>query len=207
MTQKSIYEQLIGDDFKQLHPKIQARYSKPPGTPFEAEGTMHQIITGAKWLSPIYKTASHFKFLLPEGGINIPFKLHHVLEVCPNGEAIERWERYFYFKGKTYPFKSFMTVDANHQIAKDHFGEPNLASSELNFSVTKEGRLIIRTGTQHMSLGNINLPLPRAMQGIGMVEEGYDDEKDVYTIHLSIRNPIIGQLMAYSGEFKEKIQD
>ena len=62
MSQKSIYEQLIGADFHQLHPKIQVRYSKPPGTPFEAEGIMHQIITGAKWLSPIYKMASRFQF-------------------------------------------------------------------------------------------------------------------------------------------------
>ena len=99
-----------------------------------------------------------------------------------------------------------MTVDKHYTLAKDHFGEPNLACSELQFSVTKEGRLIIRTGTQYMAVGNTYIPLPRHMQGIGMVEEGYDDKKGVHTIHLSIRNPIIGQIMAYSGEFKEIIR-
>lgn len=207
MTQKSIYEQLIGEDFNQLHPKIQARYSKPPGTPFVAEGVMHQIMTGAKWMSPLYKAASRFQFLLPEGGENIPFKIRSVLEVLPNGEAVERWERAFYFQDKTHHFKSFMTVDHTHTIAKDHFGDPNLANSELHFSVTKEGRLIIRTGAQYMAIGNVNIPLPRNMQGIGLVEEGYDDVKGTHTIHLSIHNPIFGQLMAYSGEFKEIIEE
>lgn len=207
MTQKSIYEELIGEDFKQLHPKIQAKYSKTPGTPFIAEGIMHQIVTGAKWMSPIYKAASRFQFLLPEGGTNIPFKVRSVMEELPNGEAVERWEREFLFGDKTHKFKSFMTVNAEHTIANDHFGEPTLAASELQFSVTKEGRLIIRTGTQYMTVGGMKIPLPRNMQGIGLVEEGYDDFNEVHTIHLSIHNPIFGQLMAYSGEFREIVEE
>ena len=206
MAQLSVYEQLLGEDFYKLHPKIQQRYSKQAGTPFEAQGIMHQVATGYKWLSPMYKIGSQFKFLLPEGGRNIPFHLKSVMEILPSGEAIERWDRTFYFPTAEHRFKSFMTVNAERTVAIDHFGEPNVATSELKFSVTKEGRLIIQTGAQYAKLLAFGIPLPRMMQGIGLVEEGYDEEKEKYTIHLSTRNPLLGQFMAYSGEFEEIIK-
>jgi hypothetical protein len=40
------------------------------------------------------------------------------------------------------------------------------------------------------------------LKGVVTVEEGYDDTNEVYTIKVSIRNRLIGRLMAYEGIFK-----
>lgn len=62
---------------------------------------------------------------------------------------------------------------------------------------------MITSGTQKVVLGKKEIPIPNLFQGRVTVLEGYDDVKDVYTIHVSIYNSLIGRIMMYAGEFKE----
>jgi len=47
----------------------------------------------------------------------------------------------------------------------------------------------------------IEIPLPRLFQGLATVIERYDDEQELYQIHVTVRNPLIGRVFSYEGTF------
>lgn len=199
----SIYQRLLGDDFQKLHPKLQERYALPLGKPFYAAGTMAKIETGAKWLKPFLALTTKWKFLFPESGKNVPFSIKNTCRTLPTGEEEIYWERAFYFEKVTRHFNAFMTIDANRGVVKDYLGEPSLFYSDLRFNVTPDGRLHIHSGLQRVVIGRFEIPIPRLLEGVVKVEEGYDETREVFTIQVDIKNRIIGRLMEYKGVFKE----
>lgn len=69
-----IYETLLAKDFNRLHPKLQERYRLPFGLPFHAQGTMHVIHSGPRFLRPLYQLFTKTNFLFPEYGEEIPLQ-------------------------------------------------------------------------------------------------------------------------------------
>jgi hypothetical protein len=198
----TIYEELLGEDFQRLHPNLQARYALPIGKPFHGVGTMSKIETGATWLIPFLKLATRWQFLFPENGKDVPFTIKNTCRSLPTGEAEIYWERTFYFEEVTRYFNAFMTIETKRSVVKDYLGEPSLFYSDLKFAVTPEGRLHISSGSQRIIVGNLEIPIPRLLEGVVIVEEGYDDAREVFTIQVDIKNRIVGRVMAYEGEFK-----
>lgn len=196
-----IYQALLGEDFQKLHPKLQERYLLPMDEPFIATGIMQKIESGTKMLAPFYKLATNINFLFPESGEHIPFSIRNSCQVLDNEEYEVEWERTFYFGETIRRFDAKMTVDTKRQVVKDYLGSPSLFYSDLHFSVTNEGRLLIRSGMQRLVLGKLEVPMPKILEGKVIVEEGYDDTRNVYTIHVSIHNPLFGRLMMYAGQF------
>lgn len=199
----TIYSTLLGEQFQQLHPKLQHRYALPLDKAFYAQGTMHQIQTGSKWLTPFYQFASKLNFLFPESGENIPFTIANRSVINQNNEAEVSWERTFFFPEATRKFNAKMTIDLDKQLVKDYLGDVPLFYSDLLFDVTQEGFLVITSGTQKVVVGGKEVLLPNLLKGRVTVLEGYDDVKGVYTIHVSIYNSLIGRIMMYAGEFTE----
>jgi hypothetical protein len=200
----TIYQNLLGEDFKRLHPKLQKRYTLPRDKPFCASGIMTSIQSGSKWLYPLLKLATHWRFLFPESGKNIPFTIKNTCRSISSELEEVYWERTFYFDKVTRYFNAFMTIDSERKVVKDYLGEPSLFYSDLYFEVTSEGNLVIRSGSQRLVFGRIEIPIPSFLEGVVEVEEGYDDAREVFTIRVHIRNRIVGRMMAYEGEFKEQ---
>ncbi|WP_142829633.1 DUF4166 domain-containing protein [Planococcus soli] len=199
----TIYSTLLGKKFGKLHPKLQHRYTLPIDQTFYAEGHMQQIQTGSKLLSPFYLLASKLNFLFPESGENIPFTIANRCRINQNDEAEVSWERSFFFPESVRKFNAKMTIDLEKQLVKDYLGDVPLFYSDLLFKVTKEGFLMITSGTQKVAVGKKELKIPNIFQGRVVVLEGYDEVKEVYTIHVSIYNSLIGRIMMYAGEFTE----
>lgn len=197
----TIYQTLLGEDFKRLHPELQQRYTLPVDEPFFATGVMKKIESGAAWMRPFYIVAARTKFLFPESGENIPFSIRNTCKVLPAGELEVLWERSFHFAKKTRNFDARMTIDPVRKVVKDYLGSPSLFYSDLHFTVTKKGKLLIRSGVQRFVLSKMELPIPKVLEGRVIVEEGFDDMRQVFTIHVSIHNPMFGRLMMYAGEF------
>jgi hypothetical protein len=201
----TIYSTLLAEKFQQLHPKLQYRYSLPLNESFHARGVMYQIQTGSKLLHPFYKLVAKANFLFPESGENIPFTISNRSILNKAEEAEIYWERTFYFPEAIRKFNAKMTANLEHHIVKDYLGDRSFFYSDLLFDVTAEGYLMISSGKQKFVLGNIEIPIPNALKGRVAVMEGFDEVKDVYTIHVSIYNDVIGRIMMYAGEFKESV--
>lgn len=196
----SVYQQLLGTSFQQLHPKLQHRYATNPGDIFRAQGIMHEISHGRELLAPFYYAAAKMDFLFPEQGHNIPFYLEHrCIKTGLETYDIE-WQRNFYFPEKTRQFNSVTHVNLIKHDAYDLLGKPTMMRSNLLLDVTRDGHLITRTNAQHL-LGL--MPLPDFFKGKAIVEDGYDDERQCYTIYATVYNELLGTIIMYGGSFTE----
>lgn len=196
-----IYETLLGNDFFKLHPKLQERYRLPLNEEFFAKGTMDVIQTGPKIMRPIYNIFTRNQFLFPESGGNIPFTISNRSYLNENKLGAVYWERTFFFPNATRKFNATMTVDLDRNVVKDYLGDPAIFYSDLQFHVTKEGFLLIKSGNQRVISPFQEMRLPRKLTGRVTVLEGYDDKLNVFTIHVSIFNDVIGRMMQYAGTF------
>lgn len=197
-----IYETLLGADFERLHPKLQQRYHLSLDEPFHAAGTMQVIHSGPAYLRPMYLLFTKNRFLFPESGEMVPFTIANTCHINDQ-QAEVYWERTFHFPNATRQFNARMTVDLERKIVKDYLGDPSLFYSDLQFDVTKDGFLMIRSQEQRVVLGKKELSLPTMLTGRVVVTEGYDDALGVYTIHVSIFNDVIGRMMMYAGKFTQ----
>lgn len=196
-----IYETLLADKFKQLHPKLQERYELPINEEFFASGTMQVIKSGPKLLRPMYALFTNNHFLFPESGEDVPFTISNKSYINDKGLAEVYWERTFYFPGATRKFNATMTIDLERKVVKDYLGDPAIFYSDLQFDVTQDGSLLIRSSEQRVIIGRHEIGLPRVLKGRVTVTEGYDDVRNQYTIHVSIFNDLIGRMMMYAGYF------
>ena len=197
----SIYRKVMGSDFSRLHPMLQKRYDFPEGTVFKASGTMNEIRGGPKWLYPIFRAGVKWKLLFPEHGKDIPFTIKNTAFVGKNDEHQIYWERIFHFGDKKRYFNALMSLDAERLVIKDYLGDPPLLYSDLAFIVTEEGHLTIKSLNQRFVLGKIEIPLPKLFQGLATVTEKYDEARKLYEIYVTVKNPLIGTVFSYEGEF------
>ncbi|OAT82447.1 hypothetical protein A6P54_07790 [Bacillus sp. MKU004] len=197
----TIYKELLGAEFKKLHPKLQERYMLSVGKPFQGTGTMSKIETGPAWLKPFLTYAVRRKFLFPESDNDVPFTIKNSCRLMESGETEVYWERSFFFEEVTRHFNAFMTIDAARGVVKDYLGEPSLFYSDLNLSVSHDGGLRIRSGSQRFIAGKFEIKLPSLFKGEVAVEEGYDEVSRCYTIKVDIHNKFIGRMMTYEGTF------
>ncbi|MER2000238.1 MAG: DUF4166 domain-containing protein [Lysinibacillus sp.] len=198
-----IYETLLAENFSKLHPKLQERYRLPLNEEFFASGMMHTICSGPKLLRPLYQLFTKNRFLFPEGGTNIPFTISNKSYLNDEQQAEVYWERTFYFPDATRKFNATMTVDLKRKVVKDYLGDPSIFYSDLQFDVTKDGFLLIRSKEQRVVIGRAEFGLPRLLTGRVTVTEGFDDVQNVYTIHVSIFNDVMGRMMLYAGTFTQ----
>lgn len=196
-----IYEALIGEQFQRLHPKLQERYKIGPSDTFEATGVMEVMRSGPKLMKPIYHAMTYNDFLIPESGTDIPFSLTYYVRNFDGVRAEVIWEREFYFPNTTRKFTTNMKIDLTTKTGTDYLGDPAVFSSNVRFDVTQEGFLLMRSLEQHVVLGPFEIPVPKSLAGQGVVIEGYDEERDVYTIEVAFTNAA-GPLVMYKGTFQ-----
>lgn len=197
----SIFKKVMGPDFTRLHPMLQKRYNLTEGMVFKASGIMNEIKGGPKWLYPIFRAGVRWKLLFPEHGKSIPFSIINRAFISNDGQSKVHWERIFHFGRKKRYFNALMSLDAERLVIQDYLGEPALLYSDLALTVTDEGHLTIESLGQRLVLGKVEIPLPKVFQGLATVTEKYNEEKAVYEITVTVKNPLIGVIFAYEGVF------
>lgn len=197
-----VYETIIGPDFYKLHPMLKERYSLQLGETFKSQGVMEVMETKPSAFKPIYRILSKFKFIVPESGKNIEFDMQYTLTHVDEKMAIYKWVRKFYFPNETYEFHTRMVVDFETGIVKDYMGAPSVVNSHLQFDVTKDGELMTRSTAVDAVIAKQDIPTPTMIAPKALVLEGYDEQSQYYTIHLSIYHPLLGTMMSYAGKFR-----
>lgn len=200
----SIYKDVLGANFEQLHPMIQQRYDIQIDKPFRGEGQMREIRGGPRWLYPLFFFGTYWKLLFPEKGTNIPFTIENTARIGKAGEKEVYWERIFFFPKKKRYFNALMSLDLKRKVIQDYLGDPPLVYSDLVFTVTPRRGIRIESENQRLVLGKIEIPLPRLFRGLATVEEHYLDERQAFHIQVTVKNPLIGIVFTYEGEFWPK---
>ncbi|QGJ70937.1 DUF4166 domain-containing protein [Planctomycetales bacterium 10988] len=199
----SIYQQVLGSDFKKLHPKIQQRFGFDSGDRIASVGTgvMEEVWRGPLYTLPFLYVGTWRRIMFPEHGKNIPFKVENYSYRDRFGRETVTWIRTFE-NDKRRRFDAYMIYSPQRKCIVDYLGSHQHLAVDLDLSVDEEGGLNIRSGAQRFYEGPLAFIFPPFFSGIAEVREWYDDEAETFRIQVEVTNPTWGRLFGYQGSFQ-----
>ncbi|RLQ93370.1 DUF4166 domain-containing protein [Falsibacillus albus] len=198
----SIYEEILGDNYQRLHPRLQERYRLTGTKRFTAAGVMKEITGGHFLIRQLFRFGIKLKMLFPERGRNIPFRIENsVIRNVSDKEAVV-WNREFIFGNKRRHFDAVMEMGERDEEIVDYFGEPSFFVSTLSVEVTENGSIHFQSQKQYIRILGRDLPILRWFYGCATILESYNDSLKCFEIEVHITNPIFGTLLSYNGMFR-----
>ena len=93
----SIYQQVLGADYRRLHPKIQERFGFSSKDEIAAigTGTMERIWHGRFYTLPFLYIGTWRRIMFPERGVNVPFSIQNYAYLDRFGRETVTWVRTF----------------------------------------------------------------------------------------------------------------
>lgn len=210
-----IYRLALGDDFSKLAPELQEYFSLAAGSGFYGigEGVFDVVGCRQKWLRPLLALAGGEEAFFPEYGEGIPFRIENHAHVDPFGRPALTARREIYFPSGTRLFHdttSAITIlgdQGNGERARlvDHVGRYRRLVTNLDISVTAEGRLRGVSNASRLFLGPLRIPLPAALDARAYAEQWWDNDEGKHRIQVKVLQPQIGLVLVYAGRFDYRL--
>ena len=191
-----VFQMLLGADWRELGEIIRRHYflRTYSDDQISVVGIMDEVHSSriARLVIPLTRL---FGSLVPYQGTDVPIVVHY--SARPDADTIH-WDRVFDFPGrKPFHFRSYMEPCGDHQVIEFvRFGVG------MKLRVTAEGgALVFRDVGYVWRLFGVDVPLPVGLLlGKAYVEERpLDGER--FTMKMSLRHPLFGELFRYSGTF------
>ncbi|MEH6941972.1 DUF4166 domain-containing protein [Bacillus sp. JJ722] len=199
----SIYETLLGEAYKKMHPKLQKRYCLTDQSGFIGKGIMDSITGGNFVVRQFLRLGVRFRLFFSERGKDIPFTIVNTVIKNEQGQQIVEWRRTFDFQNVSRHFDAVMYLDDYKQEIIDDFGMPSVMTSTLAFHVDECGAVHITSKKQWLQMFGKRISLPKCLYGVAHIVEAFDDENDCFLISVHVRNPLVGTVFSYNGTFRE----
>lgn len=202
MKCRSIYEEVMGDEFSRLHPKIQERFgfNSESGKRAVGRGTMATVWHGPFYTLPFLMIGTWRNIMFPEQGTNIPFTIENWAYIDSFGRETVTWLRTFQV-GHGRRFDAYMVRDPHRNIVVDYLGTHEHLAVDIQLSVAGNGGLHLDSIDQRFYEGFVGFRFPMLFSGVASVCEWYDDDLGKFRIEVEVRNRTWGRLFGYSGTF------
>jgi hypothetical protein len=199
---RSIYEQALGEKFKQLHPRIQERFgfSSKHQRASIGTGIMDKVWRGKLFTLPFLYLGSWRRIMFPERGTQIPFTVRNYAFLDPFGRETITWIRNFQTRTPR-RFDAYMIFSQQRGCIIDYLGTHQHLAVDIHLSVDARGGLCIRSGEQRFYEGLIGFKFPMAFSGLADVCEWFEDADQKFHIEVNVHNDTWGPLFGYSGSF------
>lgn len=193
---RPIFQTVLGPDWPMLGAIVRRHYTLRPFSrdAVTVRGVMDEVWHSgfAKALLPLARIAGA---LVPYEGRDVPIEVHYTAR---KNRGTLHWDRVFRFPNRSpYHFRSHMELgERNEVIEYVRFG------IGMRLAVTAEaGALVFRDmGYVWRGFGRL-WPMPLGLLlGRALVEE-HPDGPDRFTMRMSLRHPLFGELFRYSGRF------
>jgi hypothetical protein len=203
----SIYQSVLGSDFKRLHPKIQERFGFSSEDRIASIGTgvMDEIWRGRLYTLPFLYIGTWRRIMFPEVGRNIPFQIENYAYKDSFGRETVTWLRTFR-SSKVRRFNAYMIYSQSRRRIIDYLGDHQHLAVDIEISVADNGGLRLRSGAQRFYEGLIAFSFPMIFSGVADVCEWYEDNVNRYQISVSVSNSVWGPLFGYRGSFTTEIR-
>lgn len=198
----SIYEHVLGADFKRLHPQIQRRFGLTSGDNLASlgTGTMQKIWHGRPYTLPFLYIGTWRRIMFPETAQNAPFTIQNYAYLDSFGRETVTWIRTFNTT-RLRRFDAYMIYSEQRQKIVDYLGTHQHLAVDLELSIADNGGLQITSGDQRFYEGLVGFKFPMLFSGIAKVCEWYDDSLQKFRIDVNVSNKIWGPLFGYQGTF------
>lgn len=184
----SIYERALGADFARLHPQLRRFFGTHT---VSASGTFAEAGSRLAWLRPVLRVTARFGLLFPEFGRQVPF----TIEVSPVSDAAVATVRHLRFSTGIRTMADRTTLVAGRLVDVHARGRLLV---EMSARATDGGDLELRSGRARLRLGRALIPVPAPAV---LLTQTYDDARAEFTIDVSMRMPVLGEVFAYRGRF------
>ncbi|WP_236557523.1 DUF4166 domain-containing protein [Arthrobacter sp. 9AX] len=165
-------------------------------------GVFSEVRRGAWWTVPFLKTGAFRNILFPDQGQDIPFTIENYPYIDGFGRPTVTFVRTLELTGsKRRRFDATMVHSQRRGAIVDYLGTHQHLATDLALEVLPDGSLHLQTGVQRFYEGFASFEFPAALTGTADLYENFDDARGVFTIQMQVRNPFLGFLFGYRGEF------
>lgn len=200
----SIFERAMGEDFAKLHPMLQKRFGVglDAGYGCIGRGVMSEVRRGPWWTVPFLHIGRLRNILIPHVGRDVPLTVENFPYLDPLGRETITFVREFSTgKRRISRFDATMVWSIRRHRIIDYLGTHQHLAVDLTMRAAPDGSLLLTTHAQRFHEGWISFPFPMIFSGTATLRESYDDDAELYRIHLEVRNPVFGFLFGYTGTF------
>ncbi|QDG64852.1 DUF4166 domain-containing protein [Pseudarthrobacter sp. NIBRBAC000502772] len=200
----SIFEVALGQDFQRLHPMLQKRFGvdTEAGYGCVGHGVFSEVRRGAWWTVPFLRLGAYRNILFPDQGNDIPFTIENYPYIDGFGRPTVTFVRTLDLpSSKRRRFDATMVHSERSGGIVDYLGTHQHLATDLELEVLADGSLHLQSGAQRFYEGFAGFTFPAVCTGTADLYEGFDDIRGVFTIQMQVRNPVVGFLFGYRGEF------
>lgn len=201
----SIYQQVLGEEFKKLHPKIQERFgfSSESNIAAVGKGVMEEVWLGRFYTLPFLYIGTWRNIMFPQAGKNIPFRIENYAYRDSFGRETVTWIRSYEFAPRAKRrFDATMIYSKQRKMIVDYLGTHQHLAVDIHLEVAPNGGLRLRSGEQRFYEGLIGFRFPMMLSGYADVCEWYDVQEGKYKISVEVHNKYWGRLFGYRGSFE-----
>ncbi len=198
----SIYQRVLGDEFRKLHPQIQRRFgfSSADNIASIGRGVMDKIWRGRFYTLPFLYIGTWRRIMFPETGENVPFTINNYAYIDSFGRETVTWVREFEMS-RHRRFDATMIYSEQRKRIVDYLGSHQHLAVDIDLSVDEDGAMRLRSTKQRFYEGWVGFSFPMLFSGVADVREWYDDDREQFGIEVNVTNPVWGPLFGYRGHF------
>lgn len=209
MTER-IYKLALGADFARLQPELQDYFSLAPGsgTYGVGEGVFDVVGCRQRWLRPLLALTASEEAFFPEYGEQVPFRIENHAHFDPFGRNSLTARREIYFPRTHRLFQDTTSAETGNDGGTrlvDYIGRYRRLVTDLNLSVTPEGRLRGVSEASRLFLGRLRLALPSMVDAKAYAEQWWDPQEQKHRIQVKVIQPQVGLVLVYAGGFDYKL--
>jgi hypothetical protein len=205
-----IYQLSLGQDFSRLQPELQEYFSLAPGSGQYGvgEGVFDVVGCRQRWLRPLLRLATAEQAFFPEYGEGIRFRIENHAHLDPFGRSSLTARREIFFPQTTRIFSDTTSLDSSAGTPRlvDYVGRYRRLVTDLNLSVTPEGRLRGVSETSRLFLGPLRIPLPDTLDAKAYAEQWWEPAEGRHRIQVKVIQPQIGLVLVYAGHFDYRLE-
>ena len=197
----SMFADVLGDDFARLHPMLQRRFGVglDSGEACIGTGVMTSVRRGPWWTVPFLQLGRLRNILLPDVGVDVPFRIENYPYRDPFGRETVTFVREYEIRGRRRRFDATMVLDGDRIV--DYLGTHQHLAVDLELAVDGEGALLLTSDAQRFYEGPVALRFPMWASGRARLRERFDDRDGRFHIDLEVHHERFGFLFGYRGVF------
>ncbi len=202
---KSVLQRAMGDDFANLHPRIQAQYAitSESDHAWVGRGVMSDIWRGGAHVMPFLMLGATRRILFAERGRDVPFEVRNNAYVDSLGRETITWARAFEFPRGGRRFDEYLVYSERLGCAVVMCGTHQHLSVDLDLRADPlDGSLVVRTGKQRLRGGRGGVVFPRVLSAGAVARESFDDASGQFSIDVDVRSRRWGRVFGYRGSFE-----
>ncbi|MET1089541.1 MAG: DUF4166 domain-containing protein [Arthrobacter sp.] len=166
-------------------------------------GVFSEVRRGAWWTVPFLRLGAYRNILFPDNGTDIPFTIENYPYIDRFGRPTVTFVRTMELpKARHRRFDATMVHSPQRGGIVDYLGTHQHLATDLSLEVTADGSLHLQTGAQRFYEGLVAFTFPALFTGTADLHESFDEARGVFTIQMQVRNPFLGFLFGYRGEFE-----